>query len=288
MHGFGASLQHFRFQIPALVEAGFHVYAMDLLGFGASEKPLKARSVKFSTELYIQQIVDFIKNHNDDDDQPWILCGNSLGSLCQLGAATELASNVNIAGLCLFNSAGTMTGFNYQEIPSWAHPLLGHAQYFLLGDFHGQFLFSLLQQRSTIQTILKQTGLYQDTTNLDDDLLDLLLTPATDEGAGEVFLTVYGGPAGPTREALLQKVPHAIPILLLWGEQDPFTPFDDDVQKFAALHPNLELRSLTNAGHCLHDEHPEWTNEQVLQFVCDVTMTTKDSDAVQMVQEEKA
>jgi hypothetical protein len=39
VHGFGANVNHFRFQFPALKETDFRVYAVDLLGFGASDKP---------------------------------------------------------------------------------------------------------------------------------------------------------------------------------------------------------------------------------------------------------
>lgn len=39
IHGFGASVGHFRKNFPALVGEGYRVYAIDLLGFGASDKP---------------------------------------------------------------------------------------------------------------------------------------------------------------------------------------------------------------------------------------------------------
>jgi pimeloyl-ACP methyl ester carboxylesterase len=34
VHGFGASIGHWRKNIPALVEGGYRVFALDLLGFG--------------------------------------------------------------------------------------------------------------------------------------------------------------------------------------------------------------------------------------------------------------
>ena len=41
VHGFGASISHFRYNIPQLVEEqhAHTVYAIDLLGLGGSEKP---------------------------------------------------------------------------------------------------------------------------------------------------------------------------------------------------------------------------------------------------------
>lgn len=39
IHGFGASVGHFRKNFPVLVAEGYRVHAIDLLGFGASDKP---------------------------------------------------------------------------------------------------------------------------------------------------------------------------------------------------------------------------------------------------------
>ena len=38
IHGFGASIGHWKKNIPVLAEAGYRVFALDLLGFGASDK----------------------------------------------------------------------------------------------------------------------------------------------------------------------------------------------------------------------------------------------------------
>jgi pimeloyl-ACP methyl ester carboxylesterase len=38
IHGFGASIDHWRKNIPVLVEGGYQVYAIDLLGFGGSDR----------------------------------------------------------------------------------------------------------------------------------------------------------------------------------------------------------------------------------------------------------
>ncbi len=113
VHGFGASIGHFRRNIPALAQsykacsarpvqlqypasilpacmractvhmqgqaAGMRlqVYALDLLGFGRSDKPL----LEYSTELWRDQLLDFLTEYVD---APAVLVGNSIGSLVSL------------------------------------------------------------------------------------------------------------------------------------------------------------------------------------------------------------
>ncbi|MFN5963681.1 MAG: alpha/beta fold hydrolase, partial [Pseudanabaena sp.] len=47
IHGFGASIGHWKKNIPAWAEAGYQVFAIDLLGFGASAKP----ALNYSLEI---------------------------------------------------------------------------------------------------------------------------------------------------------------------------------------------------------------------------------------------
>lgn len=53
------------------------VYAIDLLGFGRSDKPI----MSYSTELWRDQVLDFLSEFVDG---PAILVGNSIGSLISL------------------------------------------------------------------------------------------------------------------------------------------------------------------------------------------------------------
>ena len=39
VHGFGASVGHWRKNMPAFAAKGYRTYAIDLLGFGGSDKP---------------------------------------------------------------------------------------------------------------------------------------------------------------------------------------------------------------------------------------------------------
>jgi pimeloyl-ACP methyl ester carboxylesterase len=101
-------------------------------------------------------------------------------------------------------------------------------------------------------------------------LLDILLTPADDDGAEAVFLAVFGGPAGPTAESLLPYV--TVPVLALWGQDDPWTPLDAGLHPGRALPPyhgslDFRLEVIPGAGHCPHDECPDIVNARMLSFL---------------------
>jgi alpha-beta hydrolase superfamily lysophospholipase len=114
VHGFGASLGHFRKNIPAFVERGYRVYAIDLLGFGGSDKPSDVES--FSLELWRDLVVDFIRAHpSPRGAAQWVLCGNSIGSLISLMAAAELPGLVKAC--VLFNTSGGLVSFRDDELP---------------------------------------------------------------------------------------------------------------------------------------------------------------------------
>lgn len=56
---------------------------------------------------------------------------------------------------------------------------------------------------------------YGNKTAVDDELVDILLTPGGDDGAEEVFLKVLRAPAGPSPEQLLPRI--QVPIIGIWG-----------------------------------------------------------------------
>jgi len=213
VHGFGANINHFRKNIPALAQEGYRVYAVDLLGFGASDK---AKEEFYCIELFAQLLQEFIQAMNAKE--PWIIGGNSIGGLCCLAVAQSIPHLIQ--GIVLFNCAGGMTGFRYEDVPLLIRPILYFIEKVVLGPFWGPRFFSGFKSRANIESILTKQGVYGDVINVDDELLEILLGPADDEGAEEVFLRVFGGPPGPTPESILPEL--ECPILALWGGADPW------------------------------------------------------------------
>ena len=97
VHGFGASTDHWRFNIPVLSNQ-YEIHAIDLLGFGKSPKP---EDVEYSGSLWKDQVIAYVK---EKIKKPTIIVGNSLGGYAALAAGAEL--NELSAGVILLNAAG--------------------------------------------------------------------------------------------------------------------------------------------------------------------------------------
>ena len=261
VHGFGANVNHFRFQFPALVAEGYRVYALDLLGFGGSDKPSDA---DYSIELYVKLLEDFVTTLNPK--KTWIAAGNSIGGLCSLGLADKLPET--ILGVVLFNTSGGMSMFRPDQIPLLLRPIMWCVQKFILKNpERGGKFFDKFKSRDNVQSILMTAGVYGDTTNVDEELLEILLGPSDDEGAREVFLKVFGGDPGPTPESFLAKID--CPVLALWGEADPWTVIAMG-EAFGKHAKHYRLERLPGAGHCPHDEAPELVHEIMLPWLKEV------------------
>ena len=83
IHGFGASTDHWRFNIPILSRQ-YEVHAMDLLVFGKSPKP---QDVEYSGSLWKDQVIAYVK---EQINKPTIVVGHSLGGYAALAAGVIL------------------------------------------------------------------------------------------------------------------------------------------------------------------------------------------------------
>lgn len=95
------------------------------------------------------------------------------------------------------------------------------------------------------------------------------MEPTSDEGALDAFISIVTGPPGPNPIQLMPKI--SLPVLVLWGNQDPFTPLDGPVGKYFSSLPsqlsNVSLFVLEGVGHCPHDDRPELVHEKLLPWL---------------------
>ena len=253
VHGFGASTDHWRKNITQL-QADFQVWAIDLLGFGRSAKP----KLEYSGQLWRDQLNDFI---TEIIGQPAILAGNSLGGYASLCVAGEKPESV--AGLILINSAGPFSDSNPTVKKSRISAAIGKlTRTILLQPLPSYLLFQYVRRKGVIRKTLKQV--YLDHSTISDRLVEDIYRPSCDKGAAQVFASVFKTPPGAKVDKLLQQM--SCPLLLIWGEGDPWMNARTKGEQFREYYPNLSEHFL-NAGHCPHDEVPEQVNSLIRSWV---------------------
>jgi pimeloyl-ACP methyl ester carboxylesterase len=254
IHGFGASVGHWRKNIPALSEVA-RVYAIDLIGFGASAKP---PSFAYTFENWGQLVADFISTVIGT---PVILVGNSIGAIVALQATVDRPDLVKKA-ILINCSLRLLHESKQKEIPwyrSWGSRFL---QSLLANRSIALLFFNQVRQPQAVRRILQQA--YQDRAAITEELIQILLKPAGDPHAVDVFMAFVRYSQGPTPEELLAKT--TIPVTILWGDRDPWEPIALG-QKFRAYPCVKEFVTIAGAGHCPQDEAPQQVNPILTKII---------------------
>lgn len=255
IHGFGASTDHWRKNIHGLKDE-FEVWAIDLLGFGRSAKPERV----YSTDVWRDQLHSFVQ---EVIGRPAVLAGNSLGGYTSLCVAADHPESV--AGVVLLNSAGSFQAVSTPSSNPFQKAIGSAIQTFLLQPLPSWLLFQYVRQPSNIRKTLRQV--YVDQSVITDQLVEEIRRPSGDPGAAKVFASVFSSPKGDTVDALLDRM--QAPLLLIWGEGDPWMNARQRDDKFREHYPNLTSHFL-NAGHCPHDEVPQQVNLLMRNWVLSI------------------
>ncbi len=204
VHGFGASTDHWRKNISELSQE-FEVYAIDLLGFGRSQKP----AWQYSGHLWRDQLHDFI---TEQVQRPTVIAGNSLGGYSALCVAADYPQSV--AGVILLNSAGPFTDTNplgAKKVNPIQKAIAPALQKVLRQPLANQLLFTFVRQKSRIRNTLKKV--YLDQSAVTDQLVEDIYRPSCDQGAAQVFASVFSTPQGKKVDELLGAM--TCPLLMI-------------------------------------------------------------------------
>jgi pimeloyl-ACP methyl ester carboxylesterase len=258
LHGFGASIGHWRHNLEVLAEH-HTVYALDMLGFGASEKA----SVNYSIDLWVEQVYDFWKAFIR---QPVILVGNSNGSLISLAAAA--AHPEMVGGIVMMSLPDP--SLEQEAIPASLRPIvmpiittikkIVASPIVLKPVFHFVRRPGILRRWASLA--------YANPAAITDELIDILAGPPQDRGSARAFSALFKAAMGvnfsPSVKTVLPTL--TIPMLLIWGQKDRFVP-PVLAKEFAQYNEKLQLLNLEDVGHCPHDECPEQVNQAILDWI---------------------
>merc|ERR1712127_527530 len=112
-------------------------------------------------------------------------------------------------------------------------------------------------------------GPYAITEAVDDELVDVLLSPLLSDGAADVVFDTLSYSAGPLPEQLLsdEAFPDSAPVWVCYGTKDPWTPGARVDNMINVGHAVEKVIKLDGAGHCPHDEVPHLVNPLLEDFL---------------------
>jgi pimeloyl-ACP methyl ester carboxylesterase len=243
IHGIGAGASTFmwRKNFDALAR-DFHVYAIDLLGFGFSDKPAHA---PYSADLYVRLLADFVR---EVTGSPARIIANSLGAAYAVRLADEAPATVE--ALVLISPTGAD---NLRARPG----MTGAAFYGLLqSPVLGTSFYNVVASERSIRDYARK-HLFYDRRRATDRLVANYYATSHRPGAQHAiaaFLSGYLNTDIRTAFARLQQ-----PVTLLWGKQDEANPLDQAAE-LLALNPRAALEIFDRCRMMPQEEHPEQFN----------------------------
>ncbi len=257
IHGFGASVGHWRKNIPALAK-NHRVFALDLLGFGISAKPSPGEPLSYDFDTWGSQVTDFL---SAIVGEPAFLVGNSIGGVVALQAAVmapEQSRGVVLVD-CALRQISDRKLRTQPPMRRLGRPLLKKV---LKNRALVHWLFAQIARPDRLRAVLRTA--YGNPEAVTDELIELLLAPACEPGAADVFWAFINNFDGPLPEDLLPQI--TCPTLILWGTADPWEPIalGRELANFPAVESFIPLEG---AGHCPQDEIPGVVNSHLETWV---------------------
>jgi len=233
IHGLGGSIESWTNNIGELAKS-LRVIAVDLPGFGLSDKPKMNYTIKFYREF----VVRFLKRLQMGQVS---IVGSSLGG--QVAAEVAINRPSLIKKLVLISPAGALP-HSFKGSPAlWKY-------------------VKVINAKSAHQ--VKQALFVLDNKPVDDSYAQLVYQKLLMPGAKEAFLSALAGSA---RAPRLNNRLHRIkaPTLLIWGKEDYMIPVKF-VEPFVKM-KNCRIVMLENCGHRPHFARPELFNRIVAEFL---------------------
>ena len=257
LHGFPESSFSWRHQMGPIADAGVRAVAIDLPGYGRSDKPDVTYDVEWVSACVAGVITGLGHQHA-------VVVGHDWGGLIAWPFARMYPERV----------AGVI-GLNVPDLPRYDIPPI--ELFRQLGSPTTQYILDF-QERGTAEESLES--------NLDGFMELFFRGPATvrKEVMTDEVLAVYAegfrpkGAVTPPLEyyrnmdrnweltAGIDDMPIEVPCLMICAEGDPVLP-PALAEGMEARVPNVEVVTIGDCGHWTQQEQPEQTTEHMLRYL---------------------
>ena len=238
IHGFGNNLHSWRSITPLLSEH-YNIFALDLLGFGLSDKPTDYDYSNVNQAKTVGEFADALKLDS------FIVGGHSLGGAIGLHVAMN---NKKTKGLILFNPGIINTGVpEFARYINLIFPFARvSAKQFANREFREQFL-----KRS-----------YYNPSIVNEQVMDEIMMGSKTEDYLQGTSSMLGKFYDANEAELMNQV--NTPTLIVFGIEDRNKSMEEALQLKTGF-KNSKLQLIQDAGHYVHEESPALVSGSIIR-----------------------
>ena len=254
LHGFPDLHLSWRLQLPALSAAGFRAVAVDLRGYGRSSAPAGVSA--YSSEAVVGDLLALLDLLVGSGGAAALVVGHDWGARVAWALAEQAPQRVS-----------RLATLNLGHPDVFARTLRESAEQRRRSWYIAAFQIPWLPER-----ILASRGCLLLRRVLAGRSGGAAPPPAVIEQYVEAFTrSGFSGPLGYYRAALRGLWPTSLlrveaPVLVLWGEQDPYL-VASMADPPAHLAPRARVVRFPNASHWVHWHEPEAVNRELLALL---------------------
>ena len=244
--GGGSSVFQYRKNAAALADAGFKVYALDLLGFGRSSRP----EIRYTQDLLTEQLTEFLATV---PETPAAVVANGLSAAYAVRVAAERPELVQKLVLI------SPTGYERLSRPQNRARVAGFNRF---RGVLGRVLNAVLLDPGTQRFFLLDA--YAGPESLTPEVLDSYDDNLRADDARWVIFSFISGNLDQDVSQLWPRVTQ--PVLLLWGDEATTTPIGD-AQDFIEARPQTTLLPVRGVRLLPNEDRPGIFNRVVTEFL---------------------
>lgn len=231
LHGLGGSIESWK-EVFGKLSENFHVTAIDLPGFGKSDRPLKPFTVDYLAEF----ICHFVRSTHF---YPAILIGHSMGGITSIKAYLRCRESVD--GMILIDVAGV------SDVPVRK-----------IREYMGEHWSLERLRRFYQECVLSRMDKFE------EKRLEEAMRMLEDSKFLQLYLSLLDSISKPLSSSDLAEI--KVPTLIIWGSDDRLAPLEDGI-KLSQVIAGSRLIIIDGAGHSPHSEAPRQVIREIRDFV---------------------
>ncbi len=246
LHGFGSSTYTWEETAVLLNKDGFHVYALDIKGFGWSDKPLHLR---YDVSALMEDVDDWMDVMKI---QKAVVVGNSMG-----GAITTLLSRMHpnrVERMVLIDAGGYPMKL----------PFVIKMARMPMAAFFSKLFFGPWMIRMNVKQVMF------DPSKATEQRVDAYYQRMCTENALDTQILVAKS-IDFSKQNLISDAARGnnTKTLIIWGRDDAWIPLDTVGRKFREDLVNSTLAVIPECGHIPQEEKPVETAKLISDFIND-------------------